>query len=180
MASVGAALGSMVGLLSHGRRKFEDIEGVMREHIPPVYDAMQQLVPMIDADTQAFGDYMDALGMPKDTDDARVARHAAMQAGLQKAVEVPLRTMRIADQCWDPMIALAEHINIAMRSDLEVGARSLETGVWGCCRNVLINLHDIEDNAFCDRTRRDAEALAERAAVKAGEVLEILAGRSEG
>lgn len=179
MAAMGAALGSMVGLLSHGRRKFEGVEGVMREHIPPVYEAMQRLVPMIDADTQAFGDYMHALGMPKDTDDARAARHAAMQAGLQKAVEVPLGTMRIADGCWDPMIALAAHINVAMRSDLEVGARALETGIWGCCRNVLINLDDIDDEAFCERTRREAEALAERAAGKAREVLEVLEGRGE-
>jgi glutamate formiminotransferase/formiminotetrahydrofolate cyclodeaminase len=179
IAAMGAALGSMVGLLSHGRRKFESVEGVMRKHVPPVYEAMQRLVPMIDADTEAFGDYMDALGMPKDTDDARAARHSAMQVGLQKAVEVPLGTMRIADACWDSMIALAAHINIAMRSDLEVGARALETGIWGCCRNVLINLNDIEDDAFCERTKREAEALAERAAGKAREVLEALEGRSE-
>ncbi len=151
----------------------------MREHVPPVYEAMQRLVPMIDADTQAFGDYMDALGMPKDTDDARAARHSAMQAGLQKAVEVPLRSMRIADECWDPMVTLAAHINIAMRSDLEVGARALETGIWGCCRNVLINLRDIEEDGFCERTRREAEALAERAARKAREVLEVLEERGE-
>jgi len=178
MAAMGAALGSMVGLLSHGRRKFEGVESVMREHIPPVYEAMQRLVPMIDADTQAFGDYMDALGMPRDTEGARAARHSAMQTGLQKAVEVPLGTMRIADGCWDPMIALAAHINVAMRSDLEVGARALETGIWGCCRNVLINLQDIEDDAFCERTRREAEALAERAAGKAREVLAVLEGRT--
>jgi formiminotetrahydrofolate cyclodeaminase len=43
----------------------------------------------------------------------------------------------------------------------------------------LINLHDIEDDAFCERTRREAEALAERAAGKAREVLAVLEGRGE-
>jgi glutamate formiminotransferase/formiminotetrahydrofolate cyclodeaminase len=177
MAAMGAALGAMVGLLSHGRRKFESIEGFMREHIPPVYEAMQHLVPMIDADTRAFGDYMDALAMPRGTETERATRHAAMQAGLQKAVDVPLKTMRIADGCWGSMIALAAHINVAMRSDLEVGARALETGIWGCCRNVLINLQDIEDQAFCDRTRGEAEALAERAQTEVRRVLATLEER---
>jgi glutamate formiminotransferase/formiminotetrahydrofolate cyclodeaminase len=177
MAAAGAALGTMVGQLTYGRRKFEALDGVMRQHIPALYDAMHRLVPMIDADTRAFGDYMDALGMPAGTDEERAARQSAMQAGLKRAVEVPLGTMRVADTCWESMVALAASGNIAMRSDLEVGARALETGIWGCYRNVLINLGDIEDDDFTSAMRAEAEQLTTRAADRAAEVMRVLADR---
>jgi glutamate formiminotransferase/formiminotetrahydrofolate cyclodeaminase len=71
-----------------------------------------------------------------------------MQAGLQKAVEVPLRAVRLADTCWDAMLEMAAHGNIASRSDLEMGAKALETGIWGAWRNVVINVDQIKDEAF--------------------------------
>jgi glutamate formiminotransferase/formiminotetrahydrofolate cyclodeaminase len=64
-----------------------------------------------------------------------------------------------------------------MRSDLEVGARALETGIWGACRNVLINLDGIEDGEFAERVRDEAEALAAHARVKLAEVLSAVAAR---
>ena len=54
----GAALGTMVGLLTFGNRKFEDLDPVMRVAIPPLHQATQQLLPLVDRDTEAFGDYM--------------------------------------------------------------------------------------------------------------------------
>ena len=177
IAAMGAALAAMVGWLTYGRRKFEDVDGAMREHIPPVHQAMQQLIPMIDADTNAFNHYMEAMGLPQDTEAEREARHSAMQAGLKQAIEVPLTTMRVADGSWDAMVELARHINIPMRSDLEVGARALETGTWGAYRNVLINLGDIEDESFREAVTKEAEALVKRASEKSAEVLSVLEGR---
>lgn len=177
IAAMGAALAAMVGWLTYGRRKFEDVDGVMREHIPPVHQAMQQLIPMIDADTNAFNHYMEAMGLPQATEAEREARHSAMQAGLKQAIEVPLTTMRVADGSWDAMVELARHINIPMRSDLEVGARALETGTWGAYRNVLINLGDIEDEAFREAVTKEAEALVKRASEKSAEVLSVLEAR---
>ncbi|MDH3479794.1 MAG: glutamate formimidoyltransferase, partial [Gemmatimonadota bacterium] len=177
MAAMGAALGTMVGQLTYGRRKFESVDEHMRTALPPVHAAMQALLPMIDADTDAFGRYVAATAMPQDTEDERSRRHAAMQAGLKRAVEIPLATMRTADRAWDAMVALARHANIAMRSDLEVGARALESGVWGCHRNVLINLTDVEDKEFTTRVREESRALSARGHDKLEEVLRILAGR---
>ena len=177
IAALGAALASMVGWMTYGRRKFEDVDSVMRDNLPPVDRAMRDLIPMIDADTNAFNHYMEAMSLPRDTEEQQAARHAAMQAGLKSAVDVPLSAMRIADGCWDAMAQLAGAINPSMRSDLEVGARALETGLWGSYRNVLINLGDIEDEAFRADVTAEAEALVERASAKSAQVLEILARR---
>lgn len=54
----GAALGSMVGLMSYGKRQFEDLDPIMRRLIPPFHEAMEELVAMVDADSRAFSSYM--------------------------------------------------------------------------------------------------------------------------
>jgi glutamate formiminotransferase/formiminotetrahydrofolate cyclodeaminase len=177
LASIGAALGAMVGWMTYGKKKFEDKDAIMRRLIPPLHNAMIDLIPMIDEDTRAFNDFVAASGMPKDTDEQKAARHIAMQHGLRKAIDVPSRTMRIADTCWDAMVEMAQHGNAASRSDLEAGARSLETGIWGAWRTVLINLKDVEDEAFQKKTGAEAEVLARRAHEKLAETLAILEKR---
>ncbi|MCZ7557830.1 MAG: glutamate formimidoyltransferase [Bacteroidia bacterium] len=177
IAATGAALGAMVGWMTYGKKKFEDKDAIMRRLIPPLHHAMKDLLPMIDADTNAFNDYMDALGMPKTTDEEKALRTAAMQAGLKKAVEVPLGTMRIADRCWDAMEEMAQHGNMSSRSDLEVGAKALETGIWGAYKNVMINLDSIKDEDYTLRIRGEADAILARAKERCIGVLGILQAR---
>jgi len=47
----------MVGLLTFGSRKFESLDPLMRQTIVPLHGAMQQLLPLVDQDAQAFSDY---------------------------------------------------------------------------------------------------------------------------
>ncbi len=177
IAAVGAALGAMVGWMTYGKRKFESQDATMRRLIPPLDEAMKSLLPMIDRDTRAFDGYMEALGMPKETEREKVTRDRAMQDGLKAAVQVPLDVMRIGDRSWDAMVEMAAHGNIASRSDLEVAAKALEAGVWGASRNVAINLPGIEDEAYRKEAGTESESLAARAAAKRDEVLAVLAAR---
>ena len=149
----------------------------MRRLIPPLHEGMKALLPLIDRDTRAFDAYLAAVGMPKDTPEEKAARHAAMQEGLKAAVQVPLEVMRTADRCWEAMAEMAAHGNPASRSDLEVGAKALEAGIWGAFRNVAINLPGIEDEPFRRATAEEAEALAARAALMRDGVLKALAAR---
>ena len=171
IAAMGAALGTMTGLLTYGKRKFEAQDPVMRRLLPPLHAAMQGLLPLADADTRAFEAYMKALGLPKGTAEETAERRRVVQEALRRAVEVPLQVMRVADAAWDAMAEMAVHGNPASRSDLEVGARALELGIWGAHRNVLINLGDVEDELFRRRAAAEAEALVARAREKVAAVL---------
>jgi glutamate formiminotransferase/formiminotetrahydrofolate cyclodeaminase len=77
------------------------------------------------------------------------------------------------------MVEMAREGNFASRSDLEVGAKALEAGIWGASRNVAINLPGIEDEAFRRTTGDEAERLAARAAAMREQVLKTLAARTE-
>ncbi len=174
IAAIGTGLSCMVAQLTYGRRKFEELEGKMRKIIPVLNDASQNLIPMIDEDTNAFNDYINALGMPKGTDEEIAARQKAMQEGLKKAIQVPLATMKYGDEAWDMLIETAKYGNINSKSDVEVGARALEVGIWGAYKNVMINLPGIKDEQFKKDILAEAEEIVKRAAVKMKEALKIL------
>jgi glutamate formiminotransferase/formiminotetrahydrofolate cyclodeaminase len=178
MGAMGAGLGAMVGWLTYGRRKYEHLDGAMREHLPPLVAIQEQLLQAVDADTDAFADYMDALRMPKDTDEQKAIRKAAMQEGLKTATLVPLHTMELADRAWDPILEIAGVGQFSSRSDVEVGAKALEACLYGAYRNVVINLGDIDDHAFKAETEDQARALLERGREKFAELQEIIADRT--
>ena len=138
---------------------------------------MTALLPLIDQDTRAFQEYMAAAALPTETEEQAAQREAAMEAGLKKAVAVPLAVLRLGDRCWDAMVEMARHGNTASRSDLEVGAKALETGLWGAYRNVLINLPALGDAAFRESARAEAEAIAARARQRLQDVLAVLEAR---
>ncbi|MFK5954732.1 MAG: glutamate formimidoyltransferase, partial [Desulfobacterium sp.] len=174
MAAVGTGLGSMVAKLTQGVRKFESVDLHMRKTIPTLHELTQKLIPMIDADTSAFNEYMEGLRMPRGTDVEKEARIAKMQAGLKTAINVPLGTMRLGDGAWDALCEVARYGNPASKSDTQVGARALETGIWGAYQNVLINIKDVHDEAYKVKILEEADVMEKRSREKCAEVLAIL------
>ena len=179
IAAMGAGLGSMVAKLTLGVRKFEDLDAKMRKHAGPLHHAANALIPMIDADTDAFKDYVEALRLPFVTKEEKNVKQERLQQGLKKAIDVPLTTMKLADAAWDAMIGIAEHGNIASKSDIEVGAKAMETGIWGAYKNVMINLTDITDENFKHQTIKLAEDMKTRAEQQFKRVVQVLEERPQ-
>lgn len=178
MGSLGAALGAMAGWLTYGRRKYEHLDGKMREIILPLVEIQEELLKGIDRDTEAFNDYMDAIGMPKKTPEEKEKRAHAMQEGLKKATLVPLNTMELIDRAWDPIIEVARVGQYSSRSDVEVGAKALEAAAFGAYKNVVINLGDIKDKAFKKELTQKAGTLLKRAGEKLKELTTVVAERT--
>jgi glutamate formiminotransferase/formiminotetrahydrofolate cyclodeaminase len=177
IASLGAGLGAMVGWMSYGNKKFERLDTKMRKLIPPLHFAMKELISMIDVDTNAFNDYMMSMRMPKHSNDEKKLRNDKMQEGLKKAINVPMKVMRVGDSCWEWMIQMAKYGNIASKSDLEVGAKSLETGIWGAHKNVLINIPQIQDEVYKKHILKEADHMLINAKKGLNKITSILSKR---
>ena len=48
----------MVGFLTYGNKKFHHLDGQIRKLLPPFYQTMKDLMPLVDADAAAFNEYM--------------------------------------------------------------------------------------------------------------------------
>ncbi|KAG9261111.1 formimidoyltransferase-cyclodeaminase [Astyanax mexicanus] len=178
IAAMGAALGCMVGQMTYGKRQFESLDGVMRKLIPPFYQAMNDLLLTVDADSTAFNSYMAALKLPKGTPDEVKRREEAMQEGLKKAVGVPMSLAERVNVLWPALKEIVQYGNVACKSDAQVAAKALETAVYGAYYNVIINLKDITDQAFRKAMEEKASALLKEAKENATAVLEAARTRS--
>lgn len=178
VSAMGAALGCMVGQMTYGKRQYEALDGVMRELIPPLHHALDELLALVDSDSNAFGSYMAALKLPKGTEEEQKKRFQALQNGLKEAVGVPLSLAEKISTLWKPMLELAKHGNTSCISDLQVAAKALETGVFGAYFNVLINLREIKDEEFKSQTQKKVSQLLDEAKKSAESVLLICGERN--
>ncbi|XP_063173897.1 formimidoyltransferase-cyclodeaminase [Candoia aspera] len=178
ISSLGAALGCMVGLMTYGKRQFEDLDPVMRQLIPPFHQAMNQLIAIVDRDSSAFSSYMDAMKLPKQTPEEKERRTAAMQLGLKNAVDVPFSLAEKVNSLWPFLKEMAQHGNIACRSDIQVAVKALEAGVFGAYFNVITNLKDIADEGFTQQMQRKVSYFLEEAQKNTAFILEQLEKRA--
>ncbi|XP_070588407.1 formimidoyltransferase-cyclodeaminase [Erythrolamprus reginae] len=163
ISSLGAALSCMVGLMTYGKRQFEDLDPVMRQLIPPFHQAMNQLTAIIDKDSLAFSSYMDAMKLPKQTPEEKERRTAAMQLSLKNTVDVPFSLAEKVNSLWPFLKEMAQHGNIACKSDIQVAAKALEAGVFGAYFNVITNLKDITDEDFTQQIHKNISYFLEEA-----------------
>ena len=156
--ALGAALAAMVANLSTARRPIPEFVALADR----AQDIKERLCRAVDADTQAFNDYMTAMRLPDKTPQEREAKQTAVQAGLRAAVLVPLETAELSLQAMSMCREVARTGLAASASDAGVGAQMAHVGVVGGCLNVLINLADVIDADFCARmTGRCSELQAE-------------------
>jgi methenyltetrahydrofolate cyclohydrolase len=146
-SATAASLIAMVARLTVGKAGFEDLEDRMRAMIGTADEARAEFLALADRDAHAFDSVMDAFKMPKETEEERVARSAAIQAGYLAAATVP---QEVARRSVD-LMELAEDAtamgNPQAASDGLSAAASLYCGALCAIANVEINGSSLKDEA---------------------------------
>ena len=135
---------------------------------------MNELLYLVDEDTEAFNKIMAVFGMPKSTDEEKAARAEAMEAATLYATQVPLRTMKAALKSFDVVRAMAEEGNPNSVSDAGVGALAARSAVMGACLNVKINAAGLKDRAVAEALVKEAEEIQAKAIEAEKEILAIV------
>jgi len=161
--ALGAALAEMVANLTVGKAKYAEVEGEMKELSAKGAEIRSELIAGIQKDTESFTMYMNALGMPKDTDEQKAVRREAMQNGLKEAAKVPLEVAETAAKIFPIAEAVVKRGNTNAVTDGLVASMMARTAVIGALFNVKINLGSIKDEAFVADMAAKVKALEELA-----------------
>ncbi len=148
MGALGASLGGMVANLSAGKRGWDDKLEYFSAWAVKAQKLKDELLFLVDEDTNAFNKVMDAFGLPKGSDDEKKARAAAIESATKYAAEIPLKIMETASKSYDLLAEMAEKGNPASVSDVGVGALATRACVEGAALNVRINLGQLKDEKF--------------------------------
>lgn len=179
--SIGSALNSMVYNLTNGKKVYKDLDEESRLELDTtakkVEDLTAKLVVAMEEDTKAFDGVMAAFKMPKETEEEKKARSAAIQEGYKKAMEVPLDTAKLCLDSLKLMKTMAVNGSINAISDVGVGCLLVYAGLEGSLLNVRINLNSIKDEAYKEAAYEQMAELINTAKDLRTEVMEIVYDR---
>jgi len=170
VGALGIALGSMVGNLTLGKKRYQDVEEDIKELLIKSEAVMVELINLVDKDAEAFFPLSQAYGLPKNTEEQNAERDRVLQSALIGASEVPLK---IARCCCKSLDLLEEYSRKGTRiaiSDVGVGAYFAKAALMGAKLNVLINTNMMGDEKLRNDIESELNELIEKYTIKADEV----------
>ena len=131
----------------------------MKEIAPKAQVLKAQFLQAVDDDTKAFDAVMDAMKLPKKTEQDQEKRNTAIEQTTKNAVEVPLGVLRSCRDVLPLIEGVAEKGNVNSLSDAGVAAFALRAAAGGALLNVLINLPGLSDRGYIDETTGEGMAI---------------------
>lgn len=163
MGALGAALGTMVANLSSHKAGWDENWKYFAEWAEKGHAIMEEMLYLVDEDTNSFNKILAAFGLPKETQEQKAERSAAIQEATKYATEIPLRTMQVAFSAMELTEVMVKEGNPNSVSDAGVGAIALRSAVFGAYMNVRINSKDLKDRELADSLVAQAQEIFEKA-----------------
>lgn len=166
VGAVGMALGSMVGNLTVGKKKYADVEAEIYAIMEKASELQKKLLRLVDEDAVVFEPLSKAYGIPKDDP----TRAHVMEEALKLACSVPMEIMRACCKAIDLYIELAAKGSALALSDVGVGVAFCKSALMGASLNVFINTKAMTDKAYAGQIDAEADALLDKYCAIADEV----------
>ncbi|MAF65952.1 MAG: glutamate formimidoyltransferase [Planctomycetes bacterium] len=177
VGALGAALGTMVANLSAHRRGWDERWEEFSDWAEKGKALHEELLRLVDADTDAFNAILAAGRMARGSEDERRARDEAVEAATRGAIDVPLRVMEVALESMELSGAMARDGQETSASDAGVGALCARTAVRGAYLNVRINAAQLADERTAGEYLSRGKELEARARELECEALEAVEAR---
>ena len=147
-AATGAALAEMVANLTFGKKGYEAVQTEMEVLQAKAEAIRKRMLELSQADADVFNIFMNALGLPKNTDEEKAARTAAIQQAYKDAAMVPFEIGELANQIFDLAELASRKGNQNLITDGIIAAINARAAVKSAFLNVRINLSGIKDESF--------------------------------
>ena len=177
MGAMGAALGTMVANLSAHKKGWDERWEEFSGWADKGKTCQDELLRLIDLDTQAFNGIMDAFGLPQKNEDDKQKRKEAIQLATRHAMEIPFRVMQVSYESLEVLMAMAKNGNPNSVSDAGVGALAARSAVLGAALNVRINAGSLEDKEYTTQLLKKVSLLEQLTIELECRILEIVNGK---
>ena len=166
VGALGAALGSMVGNLTVGKKKYADVEEDVKALMEQAEALRLELLDLVEADAKAFEPLSKAYGIPKDDP----TRPATLEQCLHDAAKPPLDIMKAACKCIALMKDFAEKGSTLAISDAGCGALFCRAALLAADLNVRVNTRLMTDREYAEQLNAECDTMIEQYAGLADQV----------
>lgn len=146
--ALGASLGTMVANLSSSKSGWETRWKEFSDWANKGQKLKNQLLALVDEDTNAFNGIMNAFKLPKNTAEEKSTRTQAIQAATKYAMDIPFKTMEVAYECFDLVEYMVANGNPNSVTDAAVGGLCIRTAILGAGLNVKVNAASFKDENY--------------------------------
>jgi glutamate formiminotransferase/formiminotetrahydrofolate cyclodeaminase len=177
VATLGISLGTMVANLSSHKRGWDDRWEEFSNWAAKGQSLKNQLLVMVDEDTNSFNKIILAMRLPKGTNAEKAARSEAIQAATKYAIEVPFKVMELSLATFEVLKAMVEEGNPNSVTDAGVGALCVRAAIRGAFMNVKVNAGDLKDKDFVNDIIAKGEVIEKKAAALEAEIMELVSSK---
>jgi glutamate formiminotransferase/formiminotetrahydrofolate cyclodeaminase len=174
MGALGISLATMVANLSAHKPGWDDRWNEFSDWADKGQKIKDELIHLVDEDTNAFNKIMDAFGLPKGNDQEKAVRSEAIQEATKYAIEIPFKVMKNSFAAFEIIKAMAITGNPNSVSDAGVGALAARSAVMGAFLNVKINASGLKDKEFVDKVLTEGADIEQKAKLEEEEILTIV------
>lgn len=178
----GGSVAGLVGGLASGLGEMvvsltRDPEPALLEAAETLSDLRASALASGAADELAYGGYVEASKLPKETDQQKAVRKATMQEALEEAAAVPLELALTAGRILDALGPIVRHGNKNLLGDASVAIILALACVDASLINIGLNLPRIKNDEVVTSIRGKSQEAEQRVRKLAEELREELAKR---
>lgn len=170
VGAIGMALGSMVGSLTTGKKKYAAVEEDIQRLLAQSQEIEAKLLALVMRDAEVFEPVAKAYGMPTATDEEKAQKQQVMEQVLREAALVPAEIMNQCLAALEVTAEFAQKGSVLAVSDAGVSATVCRAGLEGASLNVYINTKMMKDRAFAKQLNRETKEKVLRGAKLAEQI----------
>ena len=172
--TLAASLTTMVANLSSHKRGWDDRWEFFSDWAKKGLDVQNELIDLVDKDTDAFNQIIESIRLPKDTEEEIKKRNEAISKATKNAILVPLSIMEKAYDCMKITKEMALHGNPNSISDAGVASLCAIAAIKGGLLNVKINCKDFDDLKFIESINKKTDSIIKKSKKLEIEIMNIV------
>ena len=161
--AMGAGLVAMVSGVTIGKKKYAEVEAEMQAIRAVAESLRKELTQAVDDDASSFEVLMATFKMPKETEEQKSARDAAIVQATLNAAHIPLHTAEGAVKVMELALKCAKHGLLSAISDSVSGFAMARAALTAAGYNVRININSLEDKSVGEKMLNELADLEKKA-----------------
>lgn len=154
VGAIAASLAGMLASLTINKKGYEDQWEKMKEYYEKAKKLKDEMLELLQKDTEAFDDAAKAFKLPKNTEEEKKIRADAIETGLKKATQVPLSIMEKSLEISRLALEVLKKGNKMAITDGAISAIFANATAVGAMFNVRINFSWMKDREYIEKTEQ--------------------------
>ena len=166
VGSLACALAGMVGHLTINKNKFKELteeeKNNFNKAIEKIKEIKIKLIETIDKDAESFNIFMEAMKLPKNTEEEKLIRKESISKASIKSTETPFNILKYSYELIPLFDIILKYGNAGVITDIASAYILIYCASKGSILNININMPLIEDKNFLENIKKNSSIYIEK------------------